>query len=118
MIYKLPQRNWEGIQFEEVRKKVDPKFNEIHDELSDCYYDKKPFRTYGILTKEQFDKLHGLIFLLRDIALDKENEKQTQPDEKLRKQFNEIPKGETKKPIDATKEKIAQLKTEGIELKI
>ena len=61
-MFKKTERNFDNIQFAELRKKVDEKFNDVHDELSECYYDKKPFRTYGILNKDTFDKLHGLIF--------------------------------------------------------
>ena len=67
------QRNFDGIQFEEIRKKIDGKYNQMHDELSDCYYNKKPYQDYGILDKETFDKLHGAIFLNRDIEFHKEN---------------------------------------------
>lgn len=84
------KRNWDNIQFEELRKVVDPGFNVIHDELSDCYYNEKPFRTYGILTKERFDKLHGLIFLKRDIVFHQENLKQLEVDRIPEKEYNEI----------------------------
>jgi len=65
--YKSIERNTAGIQHETIRKKIDKKYNDVHDELSKCYYEKKPFRDYGILDKETFDKLHGLIFLKRDL---------------------------------------------------
>lgn len=72
----MDKRNFDGIQFEELRKVVDGKFNDVHDELSDCYYNRKPFREYGVLDKETFDGLHGLIWHLYDVALDDENTKQ------------------------------------------
>ncbi len=83
-------RNWDGIEFEELRRKVDPLFNQLHDELSDCYYNywrygkSKPFVVKGKVfdvqetpekSKELFDKLHGLIFHLHKLKLYQENEK-------------------------------------------
>jgi hypothetical protein len=72
MVWKPPERNFDRIQFEGLRKIVDIRFNAVHDELSRCYKDEKEFihngRNFGVLTKEQFDRLHGLIFHLRDVA--------------------------------------------------
>jgi hypothetical protein len=67
-IYIIPERNYSGIQFEQIRQKIDPDYTDAHDELSQAYYDKKPYRDMGILDKETFDKLHGLIELKRQIA--------------------------------------------------
>lgn len=121
MAFKPVQRNWKNIQFEELRRKVDPKFNQVHDELSDCYYNKKPFRNYGILDKETFDKLHGLIFLKRDVEFHQENLKQPEKDRIPEERYNDIT-DETRKVVgkrhtEAVKQ-IAKLKTEGIELSI
>lgn len=66
MTWVAPERNREGIQFANLRARIDEKFDNIHDELSASYYDGTPFRSFGILTKEKFDKLHGLIFHIRD----------------------------------------------------
>lgn len=68
-----PDRNFDGIQFETLRKQIDPKFNDVHDELSAAFYNGKPFRTFGVLDKATFDKLHGLIFALRDVAFHQAN---------------------------------------------
>lgn len=51
------QRNFEGIQFEELRKEIDPKYNTVHDELSSCYYGKKPFRNKSDKTQEKIQEL-------------------------------------------------------------
>lgn len=67
-------RNFDKIQDESIRRVVDPKYNDVHDELSDCYYNKKEFRNYGILDKTSFDKLHGLIFLKRDVEFNSKKE--------------------------------------------
>ncbi len=63
----MAERNFDGIQFEKIRRVVDPDFNTVHDELSAAYYGKKPFRDYGVLDKATFDKLHALVFFERDI---------------------------------------------------
>ena len=73
MAYKKPIRNFDGIQFEELRKELDHKYNAVHDELSDAYYNQRPFREYGILSKDAFDELHGLIFLMRDVEFHEAN---------------------------------------------
>lgn len=38
-----PERNWDGIQFEKLRRIVDPKCNGVHDVLSQAYYKKTEF---------------------------------------------------------------------------
>lgn len=107
-MFTPPQRNFDGIQYENLRKIVDQKFNNAHDELSDCYYNQKPFRAYGILTKEQFDKLHGLIFLLRDAAFHDENLKQKIKDRIPIENYYD----------NTVLLKIGELKAQGIELTI
>lgn len=71
------ERNYDGIQFEVLRRAVDPKFNEVHDALTAAYRQGKPFswrgRDFGVLDKVAFDKLHGLIFHLRDVAFHEAN---------------------------------------------
>ena len=32
------ERNFDGIQFERLRRKVDQPFNDLHDELEECFY--------------------------------------------------------------------------------
>lgn len=84
MVWKPPVRNFDGVQFERLRKRpeLDAKFNEVCDRLSAAYYDGDTFRqgklwiNFGELKKldpEQakfiFDKLHGLIWHHYDAAL-------------------------------------------------
>lgn len=114
------ERNFDGIQFEKLRRKIDPAFNLVHDELSDCYYNQKPFREYGILSKEQFDKLHGLIFLKRDVVFHQENLKQEMKDIIPEDKYNDIVDFDTKeikgkKHLESGR-RIIELKKEGIEL--
>jgi len=91
MAWKPPIRNFEGVQFEKLRtlklpsgKRFDDIFNQLHDELSDCYYNywregkSKPFHGFDVqATKEEskhlFDKLHGLIFYHRDVKFHEAN---------------------------------------------
>lgn len=119
MPYQASERNFDGVQHEQLRKKIDKKFNDVHDELSDCYYNKKPFRNYGLLTKERFDKLHGLIFLLRDVAFHNQNMSQKPKDRIDEAQYNDITDESgtlIAKKSEQAVIKIAQLKAEGIEL--
>jgi len=121
MTWKAPDRNFGNIQFAELRKLVDGKFNQVHDELSECYYNEKPFRTFGILTKEKFDKLHGLIFALRNIVFHRENLKQLSAERIPESEYNEIRDASNTlvgKKTDLALNRINELKAEGIELVI
>ena len=115
-------RNYNRIQFENLRRVIDHKYNQVHDELSDCYYNKKSFRTYGILNKETFDKLHGLIFLERDIEFHSENMKRPENEKYPEEQYNNIVDEKTHEVIgkrtDKTVQKIQSLKDAGLELNI
>ena len=73
MPYMPAIRNYDGIQFEAIRKTLDAKFNQEHDGLSVAYYDywskglSNPWKGFDKqaapeLSKVLFDKLHGLIF--------------------------------------------------------
>lgn len=120
--YVAPERNIESnIQYYDLRKDIDPIFNKVHDELSGAYYNKKPFRSYGILTKEQFDKLHGLIFLMRDVKFHEENLKLPKEQQIPESQYNYILDEQGKvigKKSEELAKKIQELKNEGIELTI
>lgn len=114
-------RNWDRIQFEKLRRIIDPKFNQVHDELSDSFYDKKPFRSYGVLTQENFNKLHGLIFLKRDVEFHEENLKQLEKDRIPEKEYNDIVdvNGQIIEKLHVkSAEKIVKLESEDIELGI
>jgi len=121
MDYIPPIRNFENIQFGEFRKTFDIKYNNVHDELTDCYYNKKPYKTYGILNKKTFDKLHALIFLQRDVDFHQENLKQLSKDRIPEEQYNDIKDIDGnvigKKDQEALS-KISTLKTDGIELEV
>lgn len=119
-----PKRNWEGIQFEQLRRQVDPKFNQAHDALSKAFYEGQPFiwkgKNWGVLDKELFDKLHGLIFELRGLAFHLANKKQAPEEQIPEEQYNEARREDrtVEKLTDRAKERIEELKAEGIELEV
>ncbi len=115
------KRNFDRIQFSELRKIVDEKFNSVHDELSDCYYNNKSFRTYGILDKETFDKLHGLIFKMRDVEFHTENLKLAEKDKISEEKYNNIIDKEGKvigKKNEEAALKVSALNAEGFQLEV
>ena len=135
-MYKSTKRNFDNIQFAELRKKIDGKFNEIHDELTACYYDywkhekSKLFisggKTYDVQdtpekSKQLFDKLHGLIFTVRDVKFHQENLRQLKkdriPEEKYNEEMDENGNVIGKK-VDKAIQEIARLKNEGLEINI
>ena len=121
MSYIPIQRNFNNIQFAKLRKKVDPKFDEIHDELSDCYYNQKFFRDYGLLDKESFDRLHGLIFMMRIVKFHKQNMEQTSIEkiDENKYRYNKDNQGNIlSDKIQRAKDKIIDLKIKGFELTI
>jgi len=78
------ERNFDNVQFGNIRKHLDEEFNKLHDELTECYYEfwkkglSKPFQKYDVQStpkesKELFDKLHGLIFEHLKVAFDEFN---------------------------------------------
>ena len=106
MPYQSAVRNFDRIGHEALRRLVDERFNRVHDELSACYYERKPFRDRGVLTKEQFEKLHGLIFLIRDVVLYRTDQAQPTP---------VLGTAERQASLDAAKV-VAQLKAAGYSL--
>lgn len=114
--FKKPERNFNGIKHEKIRKLIDHKFNQIHDELTDCYYKKKPFRQYGVLDKQKFDKLHGLIFLLRDIKFHNYNKSLPAKEQFPEDEYNTINELDGEKNIEKAIYKIEELRQEGLEL--
>jgi len=134
MAFKATERNLTGVQHATVRTKIDAKFNDVHDRLSAAYYDGGVFTQggkswdFGALkaadpasAKETFDKLHGLIFTIRDVAFNTTNlalpKKQQIPVEKYDNIMDESgTKIGSKAALAQTV--INTLKAEGIELVI
>ena len=106
----MKNRNYDNIQFAELRQNIEQKYNNLHDELSSCYYGKKPFRDMGILDKETFDKLHGLIFLELEVEFHDAHESLSQE-----KKYQKYSKSAT--DLLETKNKIAELKSEKLDVK-
>lgn len=136
MSFQPSTRNRTNIQFAELRAVVDQKFESLHDELSDCYYNfwriglPKPFITgvkiynMGLTPAESkllFDKLHGLIFHLRDIAFHAENLKQPGNKRIAVALYNEVT-DESGAVIDTVSARaqrlIDALKAEGVEITV
>lgn len=131
-IFKVKPRNMERIQYESIRKKVDQKFNEAHDLLTEIYYQEwkignytNDFHGYKPLpnatpeeAKQLFDKLHGLIFHLHTLALDAQNETDGRLYPKLREDLDRFPEDGRKSRRELLVDNIYLLKLEGIELEI
>lgn len=124
-----PERNFDGVAFERVRKLIDDKINKFHDALSEHYYkyidlpngEKPNFiynnKNFGVLNKEKFDKLHGMIFNLHDIAIVLANNKLPSNLKYSENEINPVMSdGKTK--LESTQESIQKLKTEGYELSL
>ena len=81
--YIISERNFDRVQFEELRKKIDWKYNLAHDALSQAYYEGQEFiwkgYNYGVLDKVTFDKLQAMIWARYKIMFHQENLKQTNP---------------------------------------
>jgi len=99
-----------NIQFAELKNNIEPKYMKLHSELSECYYNGKPFADMGILDKETFDKLHSLLFLELEIEID--NEYNKLPDKETCSIYYKSPENilETSRMID-------QIKTDGLDIK-
>ena len=110
-------RNLDKVQFENIRKQIDQKYNDLHDELSACYYNKKPFREYGLLDKATFDKLHGLVFLQRDVEFHEVNTKLSGKEQAPEEKYNPIDEAGVTK-TERSRQQIEQLSKDGISLAI
>lgn len=125
-MYKKSEQNTKGIMFEELRKKVDTPFVDLHDELSKCYYDfwKKgkshPFvngdNIYDVQatpeeSKALFDKLHGLIGHLHAVAMNAEYEKTGDVDEKFERM-------NPKEKVAESNKFVKDLEMEGIKIDV
>ncbi len=86
MAFQATERNLTNVQHAKIRTKIDAKFNDVHDRLSAAYYDGGVFTQggkswdFGALkttdpasAKAVFDKLHGLIFTIRDVVFNQTN---------------------------------------------
>lgn len=127
-------RNRQNIRHAEIRDRIDPSFEEIHDNLSDCYYNywkygqDKEFKVGSTVynrqptlqeTKLLFDKLHALLWHIYDVKFDIENKKQPKAQQIASDEYDieEINVDGTKQSKkDKALKAINELKKEGIEL--
>lgn len=120
MGWQPPDRNFDGVQHAEFRAAFDTKFNEVHDELTAAYYDGTPFRSVGVLTKEQYDGLHSLLWWYYDLKFHELNQRRPQAQRIPEAEYNvaEVAPGGTitlrKSEVAAIA--VAQLEALGIEL--
>lgn len=97
-----PVRNYDGIQFEDLRRQIDGVFNDLHDSLEEAYYGardangrldrttgwsagvSKPWEGFDVRptpeqSKAQFDVLHGHLWISHSLHFHAENLKQPSP---------------------------------------
>ena len=130
--FVVTERNFDNIQFEELRRQIDDKFNQTADELSIAYYcywkydQSKPFQGYDVLptleeNKAQFDKLHGLIWHHYTIAFHNGNQIQISekriPEEEYNFKYDEEGNFIGRRTDDAS-QRVLELKNKGIEFEI
>ncbi len=132
MAWTPPVRNFDRVQFADLRKKVDPMINELHDSLTRAYYDywrhgqSCPWQSFDVQatpkeSKVLFDTLHGLIFEHHTRVFHEENQALPAKDRIPEEKYNEI-RDETGALVgtrsDEAATKIAALKAEGIEITV
>jgi|LSQX01.1.fsa_nt_gb hypothetical protein len=130
-------RNYDKVQFEGVRKVVDPQINNLHDELSTCYYtywkhgQSRPFtvgaKTWDVQATPEdslmlFQKLQIAIHHTHTIKLDEENASRKKEDRDagltslmhVRRLNRDGQEEET--PLETAQRVLTDLKAEGIEI--
>ena len=129
------ERNRDGIQHAELRRDLDPRYEALHDQLSDAYYnhwrwdESCPWQGYDVQTtpaetKVLFDRLHASIFLHRDLAFHAANvqqpvEKQIPLDEySPAVEFTEGEKTRTLRKHERAAELIAEMERNGIRITV
>lgn len=112
------KRNFEGVQFQTLREGLDGAFNALHDELTHCYEQGEAFQTYGVLSKEQFDKLHALIWHMYNLAFHAANMAQAPGDRIPEEDYNYLDLDKTVKKTDVSNARITTLNGEGFTLTI
>jgi hypothetical protein len=129
--WEAPERNFDRVEYEKLRKEIDKKYNDLHDQLSDCYYnhwregETCEFQGYDVLltpeqNKEQFDELHGLLWIMYQDYFHRENLKQPEADKIPEERYN-IDYDEEGNPLPdkrdkKAKDKIKDYKNKGYEI--
>lgn len=131
-VFRTTQRNYQRVQFGEIRKEFDKPYNRLADELSDIYYNywkkgkSKPWQGYDVQptleqSKELFDKLHGLIWHWYNVNFHKLNMSRPLEERIPEEEYNYVygPDGKVfYKKSEHSREIIEELKKQGIEIKI
>ena len=133
MAYIPAQRNYGKVQFENLRKEVDPVYTDLHDRLSETYYDfwkkglDKEVNLGGNLYNRQptpeeskalFDELHGLIEHKRVQKMNDTNSKKAKKDKdiKFEEQISRIDETTGKTGLDISLDKIAEIENKGLRI--
>jgi len=101
ILFVPSERNYDNIQFADFRKDFDIRFNELVDELSDCYYnhwkygESKAFQDYDVQptreeSKKLFDTLQALIWYWYDVEFDRQNKLQSPDKQIAEEQYNYV----------------------------
>lgn len=79
MTWKSPERNFEGVKHEKIRKVSDQKANELHDRISRSYYEQEEFRyqgkNFGVPDKELFETFHEMSHGLQTLMFHEVNKR-------------------------------------------
>lgn len=78
-IKREPTRYDSSVKFGPFRATFEPAYVRVHSEICEAYYNGTPFRTRGILSKEDFEALHSLVHDLKFVAFHIRNLQQTTP---------------------------------------
>lgn len=129
--YIAAERNFDGVQHAELRKKIDWKYNQAHDALSKAYYEETEFvwngKNYGVLDQDTFNKMQAKIWAEYEVLFHEENKKQKAKDQIPEEEYNDICTEKDggsgvctkiEKNRDKAKEKIIDLEKQGIDIKI
>lgn len=109
------ERSFNGVQFENLRARLDVIFNDIHDELDAAYYQfwrqdlSKDFMGVDKAatpaeSKTQFDILHGALWHLYDIAFHRVNLIEARYNES---DYNEMHEGDPSNPTVIKKDQFS-----------
>ncbi len=131
-VFRTTQRNYQRVQFGDIRKDFDKPYNRLADELSDAYYNywkkgkSKPWQGYDVQptperSKELFDKLHGLIWHWYNVNFHKLNMSRP-PEERIpEEKYNYVYGSNGKllyKKSEHSMKVIEDLKKQGIQITI
>ncbi len=100
-------RNFDNIQHEKLRKKVDGKFNQAHDKLADDL-------RADIITKAEHDEQHGQLWQIYAINFHVENLKQAPADIIPESKYHEVKDANGAVVSTQTEEAVKALNTKSV----